>query len=115
VADTRPYLWRAAVSVAPLSIARGTQSKVLESVAAGVPSVVTPVVAAGLPQQIMPAIDVADGPDAFARAVLTRLADSPDARRSRATAADTASLSWAARLSELEPLLADAARSGRAL
>ena len=37
VADTRPYLRRAAVVVAPLRIARGVQNKVLEGLAMGVP------------------------------------------------------------------------------
>jgi sugar transferase (PEP-CTERM/EpsH1 system associated) len=49
VPDVAPYLWKAAVSVAPLLTARGVQNKVLEAVAAGLPTVVTPVVAEGLP------------------------------------------------------------------
>src|SRR4029079_13613385 len=39
VDDTRDWLGRAAVSVAPLRIARGIQNKVLESMAMGVPVV----------------------------------------------------------------------------
>jgi sugar transferase (PEP-CTERM/EpsH1 system associated) len=39
VDDVRPYLWRSALMVAPLMIARGTQNKVLEAMAAGVPVV----------------------------------------------------------------------------
>ena len=46
VPDVRPYLQRAALTVAPLNIARGTQNKILESMAAGVP-VVTSALAAG--------------------------------------------------------------------
>jgi hypothetical protein len=46
VPDVRPYLQRAALMVAPLNIARGTQNKILEAMAAGVP-VVTSAVAAG--------------------------------------------------------------------
>lgn len=41
VEDIRPYLWHAAVAVAPLRIARGVQTKVLEAMAAGTPTVVT--------------------------------------------------------------------------
>lgn len=39
VADVRPYVHRAALTVAPLAIARGTQNKILESMAMGVPVV----------------------------------------------------------------------------
>jgi polysaccharide biosynthesis protein PslH len=39
VPDVRPYLIRAALTVAPLEIARGTQNKILESMAMGVPVV----------------------------------------------------------------------------
>src|SRR4029453_14751043 len=46
VADVRPFLRRAAVMVAPLNIARGTQNKILEAMALGVP-VVTSTLAAG--------------------------------------------------------------------
>ncbi len=48
VADVRPYVRRAALSVAPLSIARGTQNKVLESMAMGVPVVCSPIVSKGV-------------------------------------------------------------------
>lgn len=39
VPDVRPYVTRAALTVAPLEIARGTQNKILESLAMGVPVV----------------------------------------------------------------------------
>ncbi len=41
VEDVRPYLWHATVAVAPLRIARGVQTKVLEAMAAGTVAVVT--------------------------------------------------------------------------
>ncbi len=59
VPDVRPYLWRAAVAVAPLETARGVQNKVLEAVAAGLPAVVTPAVFEGLPDAVRPACRVA--------------------------------------------------------
>ncbi len=37
VPDVRPYVTKAALTVAPLAIARGTQNKILESMAMGVP------------------------------------------------------------------------------
>jgi len=42
VPDVRPYMHDAAVSIAPLRMARGTQNKILESMAMGVPVVATP-------------------------------------------------------------------------
>lgn len=48
VADVRPYVARAALTVAPLTIARGTQNKVLESMAMGVPVVCSPIVSKGV-------------------------------------------------------------------
>jgi hypothetical protein len=48
VPDVRPFVRRAALTIAPLSIARGTQNKVLESMAMGVPVVCSPLAAAGV-------------------------------------------------------------------
>lgn len=109
VPDTRPYLWEAAVGVAPLLLARGIQNKVLEAVAAGLPVVTTRVVADGLPGEVMAAVDVVDGPRAFADAVLARLAESPEARRRRAGAADLGGLGWHTRLAPIPGLVRSAA------
>jgi len=46
VPDVRPFVRRAALTIAPLKIARGTQNKIIESMAMGVP-VVTSTMAAG--------------------------------------------------------------------
>jgi len=48
VPDVRPYVAQAALTVAPLTIARGTQNKVLESMAMGVPVVCSPQVSQGV-------------------------------------------------------------------
>jgi sugar transferase (PEP-CTERM/EpsH1 system associated) len=48
VADVRPFLWRAAVVVAPLQIARGVQNKVLEAMASGKATLVSPEALTGL-------------------------------------------------------------------
>ena len=48
VPDVRPYAQRAALSVAPLRIARGTQNKILESLAMGVPVVSSALAAGGV-------------------------------------------------------------------
>ncbi len=110
VSDVRPYLWRAAVSVAPLSSARGIQNKVLEAVAAGLPVVVTPVVAEGLPREVECACVVADTADAFARALLDLLARPSAERRKRAACADLTRLGWPDQLAALPGILESAAR-----
>jgi hypothetical protein len=48
VPDVRQFVRRAALTVAPLSIARGTQNKVLESMAMGVPVVASRAAAGGV-------------------------------------------------------------------
>lgn len=48
VPDVRPLARRAAVMVAPLNIARGTQNKILEAMAMGVPVVTSPTAAGGV-------------------------------------------------------------------
>jgi sugar transferase (PEP-CTERM/EpsH1 system associated) len=48
VPDVRPYVRRSAAMVAPLSIARGTQNKILEAMAMGVPVVTSHAAAGGV-------------------------------------------------------------------
>jgi sugar transferase (PEP-CTERM/EpsH1 system associated) len=48
VPDVRPYVTRAALTVAPLRIARGTQNKILEAMAMGVPVVASHIAAGGV-------------------------------------------------------------------
>jgi polysaccharide biosynthesis protein PslH len=105
----QPYLWRAAVSVAPLRVARGVQNKVLEALAAGLPTVVTPAVRAGLPAGVERGCLVASEPEAFARSVVGLL-DQPGARRRDIAAlACVETLGWPARLASLSRLVEAAA------
>ncbi len=85
VPDVRPWVSTAAVMVAPLTIARGTQNKILESWAMGVPVVTSPEAAGGVDGVPGRHLLVADGPDATARAVL-RLLDNPAERQALADA-----------------------------
>ena len=108
VPDMRPYLWRSAIAVAPLFLARGVQNKVLEAAAAGLPCVVTPAVRNGLPPEVMPACQTADTPVDFANAIIQLLLLSPSARRRVARSAVLTPLSWDTRLASLDAMLLDA-------
>ena len=88
VPDVRPYLWRSALMVAPLAIARGTQNKILESMAAGVPVVTSGIAAGGVDALPEKHFLVADTPEEVAEAVL-RVVENP-AERSRLAAAGRA-------------------------
>ncbi len=79
VPDVRPYVTRAALTVAPLRIARGTQNKILEAMAMGTPVVCSTIAAGGvdaIPEQHLLA---ADSPQDVAAAVL-RVIENPGER-----------------------------------
>ena len=113
VPDVRPYLWRAAVSIAPLLTSRGVQTKALEAVAAGLPVVMTSAVSGGLPSEIGPASRIADSPETFASHVVDLLERSGPERRSIAGSADLSGLSWESRLAPLYQILAEASGAAR--
>src|SRR5262249_45828570 len=75
VPDVRPHVRGAAVSVAPLRIARGTQNKILESMAMGIPVVASPQAAKGILANEMEHFLVADNPTLFADHVVNLLKD----------------------------------------
>jgi sugar transferase (PEP-CTERM/EpsH1 system associated) len=75
VPDVRPYLRDAAVSIAPLRMARGTQNKILESMAMGIPVVATRQAAKGIQAVRDKHLLVADGDHSFAAQVVTILED----------------------------------------
>jgi sugar transferase (PEP-CTERM/EpsH1 system associated) len=108
VDDVRPFLESAAVSVAPLRIARGLQNKVLEAMAMRVPVVASSAAARGI--EAVPDRDllVADDADGFAGAVAGLLAYG--ARRERYAEAGracvTANHDWDRLLARLDGLLA---------
>jgi len=113
VPDVRPYLWSAAVAVAPLAIARGLQNKVLEALAAGLPVAVTPAVAEGLPEDALRGCVVESDAVAFASAVVDLLRMSPQGRRAMAARANVTALDWASRLAPAISVLLECARAGR--
>ncbi len=75
IPDVRPYLWRAAVAVAPILYGAGIQNKVLEAMACGTPVVATPQAVSALGVVNGEHALVAEDPDAFAAAVLRLLDD----------------------------------------
>ena len=106
VSDVRPYLWGAAVAIAPIWVARGLQNKVLEAIAAGLPCVVTPGVLEGLPLSVRPACLVGHDAGSFADAILSLLRESPNERRRIAGRPNLAQLTWGAQLVPLLDALA---------
>jgi glycosyltransferase involved in cell wall biosynthesis len=96
VADIRPYLWGAGVSIVPLRIGGGTRLKIYEAMAAGVPVVSTPVGAEGLAVRDGVNIRLTDDPAAFASYCLDLINDRERARSQSAAAIDlvTNEFSW---------------------
>ncbi|MEL0250937.1 MAG: glycosyltransferase, partial [Novosphingobium sp.] len=75
VIDVRPWLAGADLVVAPLTIARGVQNKVLEAMAMARPVLATPQAATGIAARDGHDMVVADGAEALAKAALSLLHD----------------------------------------
>ena len=88
VPDVRPYVQRAALMVAPLNIARGTQNKILEAMAMGIPVVSSRIAAGGVDAAAPEHFLVGSEPREYAEAVCSILGDS--ALRARLAAAGRA-------------------------
>jgi polysaccharide biosynthesis protein PslH len=86
VADVRPYLQRAALSIVPLRVGGGTRLKIYEAMAMGVPVVATAIGAEGLPLRNGEQLLIADTPDEQASAICTLLDDPAHAARLAANA-----------------------------
>jgi glycosyltransferase involved in cell wall biosynthesis len=81
VADVRPYLWSARVSIVPLRIGGGTRLKIYEAMAARIPIVSTMVGAEGLDVRPGENILIADSPQEFADRCLLLLDDTETRER----------------------------------
>jgi sugar transferase (PEP-CTERM/EpsH1 system associated) len=115
VADVRPHVQSAAVSVAPLGVARGTQNKILESMAMGVPVVCTSLAARGVDAVPGEHLLVADATPAFADAVVALL-DDPRRRAdlaARARERVVSHHSWASSMHRMDGLLERCLRESR--
>ena len=107
VPDVRPHLLAGALSVAPLTIARGTQNKILEALAAGVPVVSSRLAARGTDAVPGEHLLTADTPDEYCDAIL-RLLDDPAEREKFSVAGRKRMLShhsWDAAMERLDQLI----------
>ncbi len=81
VDDVRPWLWKNAVVVAPLRIARGVQNKILEALATGKPVIATPQAIEGLDATIGKHLVAACSPDEWATALINLMHNESDRRQ----------------------------------
>ena len=110
VSDTRPYLDRAEVFVAPLRIARGVQNKLLEALAMGLPCVASLAARSGTQIADPECILATDDPRQFAEHVIQLLRDAEWraelGRRARAIA--ETEYRWDVQMARLDRVIAAA-------
>jgi hypothetical protein len=107
VPDVRPYVRGSALMIAPLTIARGTQNKILEAMAMGVPTVTSEIAAGGVDavagEHLLTGSSAAD----YVAATL-RLLDSPDERRAFSIRGRQRMLShhdWSASMTRMDAII----------
>ena len=108
VPDVRPYVTRAALTIAPREIARGTQNKILESMAMGVPVVCSRQAAGGVDAVPGEHLLVHDTPAELVEAIV-RILGSRELRRQLADAGRARVLSnhsWPSSMQRLDALIA---------
>jgi polysaccharide biosynthesis protein PslH len=108
VPDVRPYVTRAALTIAPLEIARGTQNKILESMAMGVPVVCSRQAAGGVDAIPGEHLLVHDSQEQLIDSIVALL-DSPGLRKRLAAAGRARVLSnhsWPSSMLRLDALIA---------
>jgi sugar transferase (PEP-CTERM/EpsH1 system associated) len=114
VPDVRPWLAQASVAVAPLRIAAGIQTKILEAMAAGLPVVATSRAIQGLMPSVAAMVHTGDSAEQLAKHVVALLSD-PDAAHQRALEGRrriAREYSWEASLEKLLQLVEDPTGSG---
>ena len=105
VPDVRPYVAHAAVSVAPLRLARGIQNKVLEAMALGRPVVASPQAFEGVRAEAGQDLLVGDGAAALARLVAEVLDGAHPSLGSSGRRAVERGYTWAGTLARLDGFL----------
>lgn len=103
VPDVRPFIKFARVAVAPLRIARGTQSKVLEALAMGKQPIVSSSAAQGLDPVALNQLHIVDDPEPMAAKIVQSL----NQQRFYESAREAVKISygWSAHLAKLDQLL----------
>lgn len=107
VADMRPYLANAGMIVAPLTIARGVQNKVLEAMAMGRPVLLSPEAATGIPAKHGQHFAICRNDIEFVESALS-LVDWPEDAATLGNAARDFvcnAMSWPAMLADLPEIL----------
>lgn len=107
VPDVRPHVRAAAVAIAPLQIARGTQNKILEAMAMAVPVVASRVAAAGVDAVAGEHLLVADSPAEACEAIL-RIVGMPEVRSRLANAGRERALArhdWPSAMRRLDAII----------
>ena len=110
VPDVRPYIAYAAVSVAPLKLARGVQTKVLEAMALGRPVVASPQAFEGVRAVAGQDLLVGEGAAEFARLVGEVLDGAHPLLGTNARRAVERGYAWSGILEKLDRLLDNAPR-----
>lgn len=113
VDDVRPWVHKAALTVAPLSLARGTQNKILESMAMGVPVVASEQASGGIDARAGEHLLVAASDSEFRDCILSLL-ENPDKRDHFARAGRVRVMSnhtWSNSMKKLDGLLENCYRS----
>jgi len=107
VADVRPYLWGAKISIVPLRIGGGTRLKIYESMAAETAVVSTSVGAEGLDVHDPDNIRIGDTADGLVRQCLELLGDPTECRNLAAAGRRlvSAKYSWEVVARQFEPVL----------
>jgi len=107
VPDVRPFLAAADLVLAPLTIARGVQNKVLEAMAMARPVVLTPAAATGIPGEDDVHFAVAESDEVLVERALALLARRPaaEALGQAARRLVLERMSWAAMLESLPAVL----------
>jgi sugar transferase (PEP-CTERM/EpsH1 system associated) len=112
VPDVRPYVAHAAVSVAPLRLARGIQNKVLEAMALGRPVVASPQAFEGVRAQAGQDLLVGDGAAALARLIDEVLDGAHPSLGASGRRAVERGYAWAGTLARLDGFLDDPRAQG---
>ncbi|MGH7041910.1 MAG: TIGR03087 family PEP-CTERM/XrtA system glycosyltransferase [Acetobacteraceae bacterium] len=114
VADVRPYVAHADVSVSPLRMARGIQNKVLEAMAMGRPVVASPAAYEGVRAEAGRDLLVADGAGPMAAAIAAVLEGAHPGLGTAGRAAVERGYAWSATLARLDTALASVLAGGLA-